>query len=237
MCCPADCCRRSETVLESFKTVFECCVMECASCSVVSRRAWRRATVCSLEAENGCRLAAAMSSGMEVAFACNADSTVGGTSGKFSVMMIRLWVNDGGRVSGSRKSERDAEVTRKCTSNHTTIILGSSLPHPYPESRLKAPRTCESSSFCAEEVIKYHIQSGRGLENFFSSGFLRPHLQPPRLFPDLPPLPQRLFSIFAHEGWHSCRIELSLSQTHRHITGLFASIIPYIFDQARPGSV
>jgi hypothetical protein len=64
---------------------------------VVSRRAWRRATVCSLEAENGCRLAAAMESGMEVAFACNADRRVGGTSGEFSVMMIRC---DGGRVSG-----------------------------------------------------------------------------------------------------------------------------------------
>ena len=47
--------------------------------------------VCSLEAENGCRLAAAMSSGMEVAFACNVDSTVGGTSDGFSDMMIRWW--------------------------------------------------------------------------------------------------------------------------------------------------
>jgi hypothetical protein len=50
--------------------------------SVVSRRAWRRATVCSLEAEKGCRLVAAMLSGIDVAFSCNSDSTVGRTSEK-----------------------------------------------------------------------------------------------------------------------------------------------------------
>jgi hypothetical protein len=47
-----------------------------------------------------------MSSGMEAAFVCNADSTVGGTSGGFSVMVIRWWLGDGGRVSTCR-SERE----------------------------------------------------------------------------------------------------------------------------------
>jgi hypothetical protein len=43
--------------------------------------------VCSLEAEKGCRLAVAMSSGIDVAFSCNADSTVGGTFDGLSVMV------------------------------------------------------------------------------------------------------------------------------------------------------
>jgi len=66
------------------------------------------------EAENGCRLAAAMSAGMEGAFACNMDSTVGGTSDGFSDMMIRWWAAMVGASQPqpllSRKSERDTEV-------------------------------------------------------------------------------------------------------------------------------
>ena len=89
MCRPADCCRSSDTVLESFTTVVECSATECASRSVVSRRAWRRATVCSLEAEKGCRLAVAMLSGIDVASSCNADSTVGRTFDGLSVMVIQ----------------------------------------------------------------------------------------------------------------------------------------------------
>jgi hypothetical protein len=64
--------------LESLTRVAECRVTECATRSVVSRRAWRRATVCSPEEEKVCRLEGAMSSGIRVA--CNVDSTVGGTS-------------------------------------------------------------------------------------------------------------------------------------------------------------
>lgn len=85
VCCPADCCRSRETVLESFRTVAECSVTECATRSVVSRRVWRKAIVCSPEEEKGCRLEAAMSSGMVVS--CNVDSTVGGTSDELSAMM------------------------------------------------------------------------------------------------------------------------------------------------------
>jgi hypothetical protein len=64
--------------LESLTRVAECKVTECATRSVVSRRAWRRATVCSPEEEKGCRLEGAMSSGIRVA--CNVDRTVAGTS-------------------------------------------------------------------------------------------------------------------------------------------------------------
>ena len=85
VCCPADCCRSRETVLESFRTVVECSVTERAIRSVVSRRVWRKAIVCSPEEENGCRLEAAMSSG--IAVSCNVDSTVGGTSDGLSAMM------------------------------------------------------------------------------------------------------------------------------------------------------
>jgi hypothetical protein len=77
VCCPADCCRSRETVLESLTRVAECRVTECATRSVVSRRAWRRATVCSPDEEKGCKLEGAMSSGIRVA--CKVDSTVGGT--------------------------------------------------------------------------------------------------------------------------------------------------------------
>ena len=129
MCCPADCCRRSETVLESFTTVFECCAMECVSCSVVPRRAWRSATVCSLEAENGCRLAAAMSSGMEVALACNVDSTVGGTSDGFSDMMIRWWWVM--MVCASQQSERDTECTVVLILHTIIMIMLQHWAHRY----------------------------------------------------------------------------------------------------------
>ena len=50
-----DCSRRSETVLESFTAVVECSVTECATRAVVSRSEWRKATVLSLEEENGWR--------------------------------------------------------------------------------------------------------------------------------------------------------------------------------------
>jgi hypothetical protein len=105
-CWPADCCRSDETVLGSFTTVVECSVMECATRSVVSRRVWRRATVRSLEAEKGCKLEVAMSSGKVVA--CNADSTVCGTSDVISVMMSlqeRGSVEPGGALIQSLRLE------------------------------------------------------------------------------------------------------------------------------------
>ena len=68
-------------------SVAECRVTECATRSVVSRRAWRRETVCSPDEEEGCRLEGTMSSGIRVA--CNVDSIVGGTSADvLSLVMV-----------------------------------------------------------------------------------------------------------------------------------------------------
>jgi len=66
---------------------------------------------------------------MEVAFACNVDSTVGGTSDEFSGTMIRWWAGDGGRVSASAArrvgGERDTEVVLKRLQRlHSTPIIG-----------------------------------------------------------------------------------------------------------------
>ena len=71
-----DCCRSSETVLESFTAVVECNVTECATRAVVSRSVWRKATVLSLEEEKGCRPEVLMLSGIDVS--CIADSSVRG---------------------------------------------------------------------------------------------------------------------------------------------------------------